>query len=411
MNDSFLYHAFGIRNMHYTATAYKGNKIIIKLQARERLHTCPKCGGTHLVKNGTRTRRFLGLPIGGKNVEFEVKLQRYTCRNEGCDFDQQEEISFAKGSCRYIKRLVPYVVDLLKIGTIKDVAAKLGVGWDLIKDIHKQYLSTRYSVPSIKNVRRIGIDEFAVRKGHVYKTIVVDLDTGRIIYVGDGKGADALKGFWDRVRRNHVKIEVVTMDMSAAFFASVTTNVPDAVIVFDHFHVVKLMNDAVDKVRRNTYRQEVKKDKERPDGKKIAQAIKGTRWLLLGNSEDVKDRKRLDDALSINKDLFDAYYLKEELRMIWRQINKEEAEKKLLEWVKSARETELEPLVKTANTLMSYRTGILAWYDHRVSNAKVEGTNNKIKVLKRVAYGYRDEEYFKLRLFSLHEAKITRNVG
>lgn len=403
MNDSFLYHAFSIRDMHYRSTQYKGNSIIITLEPKERLCVCPECGGRHLVKNGTRKRDFIGLPIGGKKVVFRCMLQRYKCRSKDCGFDRQQEITFAKGSRSYIKRFVPYVADLLKIGTIRDVADKLGVGWDLIKEIHKEYLEGHYGHPSLKGVTRIGIDEFAVKKGHVYKTIVVDLDTGRILYVGDGKGASALDDFWKRAKRNGMVIEVVTIDMSAAFFSSVVKNAPDAAIVFDHFHVVKLMNEAVDKVRRDVCREE--KDKA------VKKAIKGTRWLLLANSEELDDKERLEKALSLNKSLFDAYYLKEDLRQIWMQPKKEDAEKKLLEWVETMKATGNEHLTKVANTVMSYRTGILAWYDHHISNAKVEGINNKIKVLKRVAYGYRDEEYFKLRLFALHDARITRNVG
>lgn len=403
MNDSFLYHAFGIRDMHYRKTEYKGNTIIITLQPRERLRKCPDCGSEHLVKNGKRTRDFIGLPIGGKKVLFRCELQRYRCKEKECSFDRQQDISFAKGSRSYIKRLVPYVVDLLKIGTIKDVSDKLGIGWDTVKEIHKEYLQAKYGKPSLKGVSRIGIDEFAVRKGHVYKTIVVDLDTGRILYVGDGKGADALEGFWKRVRRIGLEIKVVTIDMSAAFFASVVDNIPEATIVFDHFHVVKLMNEAVDKVRRDAYRDV--KDKA------VKKAIKGTRWLLMANSEALDNKEKLEKALSLNDSLFKAYYLKEDLRQIWMQVDKKDAETKLLEWVDMMRKTGIEHLVKVANTVMGYRTGILSWYDHRISNAKVEGINNKIKVLKRVAYGYRDEDYFRLRLFALHDARITRNAG
>lgn len=403
MNGSFLYHAFGIRDMHYRKTEYKGNTIIITLQPKERLHKCPDCGSERIVKNGTRTRDFIGLPIGGKKVIFRCVLQCYKCKNGECSFDRQQDISFAKGSSSYIKRLVPYIVDLLKIGTIRDVADKLDIGWDLVKEIHREYLQAHYGTPSLKGVTRIGIDEFAIKKGHVYKTIVVDLDTGRILYVGDGKGADALDGFWKRARRNKMKINVVTIDMSAAFFSAVTENAPEATIVFDHFHVVKLMNEAVDKVIRDAYRDVSDKEQKK--------AIKGTKWLLMSNYEKLENKEKLEKALSLNSSLFNAYYLKEDLRQIWMQLNKEEAEKKLLEWVAMMRATENEHLIKVANTVMGYRTGILSWYDHRISNAKVEGINNKIKVLKRIAYGYRDEDYFKLRLFALHHASITRNVG
>ncbi len=127
--------------------------------------------------------------------------------------------------------------------------------------------------------------------------------------------------------------------------------------------------------------------------------------------ESDKKTERLDRALELNKPLFEAYYLKEELRQIWMQGNKEVADKKLIEWVESMKATGNEHLIKTANTVMAYRSGILSWYDHHISNAKVEGFNNKIKVLKRVAYGFRDDQYFTLRLFALHDARITRNIG
>ena len=205
-----------------------------------------------------------------------------------------------------------YVLDLLRMGnTIKDVALHLHVGWNMVKDIHKKYLKQKYARPNIKQVRRIGIDEFATRKGHVYKTIVVDLDTGRIIYVGEGKGKKALAGFWRRVKRNKVKIEVVTSDLSAAFIALVMENALEAVHVYDKFHVSQLVNDAVDAVRRKVYAQETYIEKRN--------IIKGSRWLLLTKGKDVFDddkKKRLDNILQTNMPLFHAYYLKEDLDQI-----------------------------------------------------------------------------------------------
>jgi len=232
------------------------------------------------------------------------------------------------------------------------------VGWNMVKEIHKKYLKSRYSHPDIKHVGRIGIDEFAIRKGHVYKTIVVDLDTGRIIHVGDGKGREALEGFWKRVRRNKVKIEIVTSDLSAAFIASVMENAPDAVHVYDKFHVAKLVNEAVDAVRRNVYAQEADLEKRK--------IIKGSRWLLLTKDKDIFDdekKKRLDNILETNTPIFHAYYLREDLDQIWMQDSKEEAERQLAYWCERARETKLKPFIKVANTLMARRTGILAWYD------------------------------------------------
>lgn len=406
MNSSFLYHAWGLYKHVCTRKEYKGNTIILHVASKERLKECPKCGHRHLVKNGYRIRDFIGLPIGGKKVTFRMKVQRYKCKNEGCSYDQQEDIPFATGSCGYTHRFAKYVVGLLRAMTLKDVANLLGVAWDTVKDIHARYLDRHYARPSLDGVDCIGIDEFAVRKGHVYKTIVVDLKSGRILHVGDGKGADALDGFWKRVRRWGVSIKYVATDLSSAFSLSVYKNCPEAVHVFDHFHVVKLMNERLDDIRRVQYNMEKDVNKRK--------VIKGVRYLLLGNGEDIFDKEyktRLDNALAMNRPLSQAYYLKERLREIWTQPNRREAERTMEDWVRQARESKVQQLMKMAATIMAHRTGILAWYDCHISTGKVEGINNKIKVMKRSAYGFRDERYFQLRLYALHDCRITRNVG
>jgi transposase len=357
-----------------------------------------------LVKNGYRMRDFKGLPIGGKEVIIRMKVQRYKCKD--CKYDQQEKIPFAIGSRSYTHRFARYAVDLLRSMTLQDVALRLHVSWDTIKEIHTHYLKLRYSPPSLKGVKNIGIDEFAVRKGHVYKTIVVDLDTGRIIYVGNGKDAAALDKFWNKVNKAGIKIRHVTTDLSAAYISSVMEHCPEAVHVFDHFHVVKLMNEKLDDIRRQVYA--VEKDIHK------RKVLKGTRYLLLRNGKDTMDdmfRNRLDNALAMNEPLSKAYYLKEQLREIWNQPNKEMAESVLQDWIRQAYESKVRQLMVMANTIKTYQTGILAWYDCRMSTGMVEGINNKIKVMKRNAYGFRDDKYFALRLYALHDCRITRNVG
>ena len=406
MNSSFLYHAWGLYSLECTKEEYKGNTIILHVQTKRRQNVCPKCGNRHLVKNGYRIRDFVGLPVGGKKVIIRMKVQRYKCCNAECDYDQQEKIPFATGSRTYTHRFAKYVVDLLRGMTLQDAASLLGVSWDMVKEIHSVYLQRHYSPPSLDGVECIGIDEFAVRKGHVYKTIVVDLRTGRILYVGDGKGADALTKFWKKVKRKGVHIKYVATDLSAAFTASVLENCPDAVHVFDHFHVVKLMNEKLDDIRRTQYHMEKDVNKRK--------VLKGTRYLLLGKGEDILDKKyktRLDNALAMNEVLSKAYYLKEQLREIWTQVYKEDAEEVLKEWIEQAQNSKVPQLQKMGTTLLAHKRGILAWYDCHISTGKVEGINNKIKVMKRNAYGFRDDKYFTLRLYALHDCRITRNVG
>lgn len=169
-------------------------------------------------------------------------------------------------------------------------------------------------------------------------------------------------------------------------------------LVFDHFHVVKLMNDTLDKLRRQAYNQEADLMKRK--------VLKGARWLLLCNGEDIYDschRNRLENALEMNAPLMKGYYLKESLREIWMQVTKEQAEQVLKDWVKQAQDSKVPLLQKFAMTLLAHRSGILSWYEHHISTGKIEGINNKIKTMKRQAYGYRDEKFFELKILSLHD--------
>lgn len=170
-----------------------------------------------------------------------MKVQRIESKECGCI--RQEKMHFVTGKRSYTNKFARYVVDLSRIGMIKDVALFFNISWDTVKDIQKRYLQRHYGNPFLSKLEYIGIDEFAIRKGPVYKTIVVDLLTGQVVNVGDGKGADALDKFWKKVRKAKARIKAVATDHSVAFIFSVKENAPEATLVFDHFHVVKLIND------------------------------------------------------------------------------------------------------------------------------------------------------------------------
>jgi transposase len=287
--------------------------------------------------------------------------------------------------------------------TILDVARHLNVSWDLIKDIQKRDLSWRYAKPKLKHLRAIAIDEIAVAKGHRYLTVVMDLENGAVVFVGDGKGADALKPFWKRLRPSKAKIEAVAIDMSAAYRGAVTTHLRTAKIVFDRFHVVKLFNEKLSDLRRALYNEATEVMHK--------QVLKGTRWLLLKNSENLdttKDEKRkLDEALKLNQPLATAYYMKEDLRRFWEQPGKGFATTFLDGWIRRASSSGIRALQQMAKTLASHRSGLLAYYDVMITSGPMEGTNNKIKTMKRQAYGFRDMEFFKLKILAIHESKYA----
>ena len=229
----------------------------------------------------------------------------------------------------------------------------------------------------------------------------MDLKSGAVVFVGDGKGADALLPFWKRLRNHKAKIEAVAIDMSPAYQEAVRTNLAAAVIVFDHFHVVKLFNEKLTDLRRAVYNQALGEQRK---------VLKGVRWLLLKAAENLSDERdektRLKEALELNAPLAMAYYLKEDLRQFWGQANKATAEEFLNDWISRAKATTIRQLLQMAKTLDNHRSGLLAYFDYPISTGPLEGTNNKIKTMKRQVYGFRDIEFFKLKILAIHETEL-----
>lgn len=399
MSTSLLYHAYGLTKHDYVSTKYRGNKVIIKVRTKNKFLKCSSCKSKDVIKKGSKERDFRAPPVGKKHIVIRACLQRLKCKS--CGKLLQEEIGFADSKKSYTKVFKRYVNDLCRLMTMKDVSKLCGVSWDTIKRIEQSYLSKHFSKPKLKHVKYIAIDEFAFRKGHKYMTVVMDLESGRVLFVGDGKSAATLQPFWKRVRCSGAKIEAVAIDMWPAFIDAVMTNIPKAQIVFDRFHIAKMINDGLSLLRRQLYRDETIANKR--------SILKGSRWLLLKNDDNLnnekKEREKLEQILRINEPLSIAYYLKEELRLLWNQDSIEEAKSFLGKWVAKAYASGIFILRKLANSLLAHRSGIFAWYKFPISTGPLEGLNNKIKVLKRQAYGYRDKEFFKMKIYAIHQKK------
>jgi len=252
-------------------------------------------------------------------------VPRVECRD--CGALRQLAIRFADRRVSYTKSFQRYALELSKYMTIKDVARHLRVSWDVIKEIQKGDLQRRFGKPKLKHLRQIAIDEISTSKGHVYLTIVLDLESGAVVHVGRGKGGDALEDFWIRLRRSRAQIQAVATDMSPAYIDAVSTHLPNATLVFDRFHVIKLYNDKLSELRRALYHQ--LKDTTQKN------VLKGVRWLLLKRPEHLdptrNEPQRLEEALRLNEPLATAYYLKEELNEIWEQDDEESAQALLME--------------------------------------------------------------------------------
>jgi transposase len=399
MSTSLLYHAFGIVGYHYRSQQFHGGKVTFRIeQPRERL-CCPQCGCQDVWVRGHEERTFRTVPIGAKPTCVTLDVARVWC--PVCDSVRQVKIGFADPKKRYTRSFERYALELSRHMTIKDVAEHLQVSWDTIKDIQAKNLQRRFGKPKLHKLREIAIDEIAVGKGHHYVTVVLNLRSGAVVFVGDGKGTEALENFWKRLRRARAKVVAVATDMSKAYIRAVRDNLPKAVHVFDHFHVVKLFNEKLTALRRQLY-QQASTDEER-------KILKGTRWLLLKNPENLDEERneleRLEEALELNKSLSIAYYLKEDLRQIWSQPDKRTARRVLRDWLARARASKIRILVQFAATLEEHQEGVLNYYEYRISTGPLEGTNNKIQLMKRQAYGFRDQAFFKLKILGIHETK------
>lgn len=400
MSTSLLYHAFGIRGYHYIRTEFAAGAVRFYVQASDKSVCCPACGSENVTRRGSKDREFKAAPIGDKPTFIVANLPRVECHD--CQVVRQITVGFAEPRRTFTKGWERYAIELTKSMTIKDVADLLKVSWDVIKEIKKAYLQKHFANPSLKDVHQIAIDEICIGKGHRYVTLVLDLDSGAILFVGKGKSAESLAPFWARLKRKRGQIKAVAMDMSAAYISAVKANLPHASIVFDRFHVVKLMNEKLTQLRRTLFQEATAEQRA---------VLKGSRWLLLKNPEnldgDRDEEARLQEALSLNQPLATAYYLKEDLRQFWNYHFTFPAKHFLWQWCDRAMSTGLKPLMTIAKTLKKLEEGLLNYFRHRISSGPMEGTNNKVKTVIRQSYGIRDEEYFKLVLFSLHTTKYA----
>lgn len=403
MSTSLLYHGFGITGYDYRSTIYREGNITFTISRKEFNLQCPVCKSKKVIKHGALPRWFHSLPIGRKPTYIKTEIPKIECKE--CKTNRQADIGFADPRFTYTKALSRYVLGLARHMTITDVAKHLNLSWDVIKSIQKRYLEKKYSSPKLSELQRIGIDEIYIGKLG-YLTVVMDILSGAVVFVGDGKGGEALNPFWERLKRSRkAKVEAVAIDMSPAYIKAVRENLKDAVVVFDHFHVIKIFNEKLSKFRRQLHNNTINNGEKK--------LLKGTRWLLLTAQEKLVDDKsklqRLERALEINKPLATAYYMKEDLRQLWNwHGDKAAAEWHLKSWIDMAKCSGISMLEKFANTLKKHFEGVLAYFDFDgLSSGPIEGTNNKIKTMQRMAYGYRDIDFFKLKIMALHETKYA----
>jgi len=394
MSTSVLYHAFGLKGVKYISTEYKNGSTIFRAEVTSTIENCPACGSWDTVhRQGFKERMLRLVPMGMRPTYLRLGVWRLQCKR--CGALRWPRLPFVRGKARHTRRFAQFAIDLVHWMTVLGVARVLRVGWDLVKDIHKEHLKRKYQAPPLKDLKYLGIDEFSIRKGRSYMSIFVDLQSGRILHAVEGNAGKDIVPFLKVLRRKAPNLKAIAMDMSTAFSSAVEEHLPGVAIVFDRYHVSALMNKGIEDLRRE---QQSQLDEE---GQKV---LKGTRFLLLKNYETLDQEKqtRLAQLLQANAPLLTIHTMKEQFREFWEKDSIHQAIPFLDAWCTDAEKSGIKELKKIATTLMHHSHGLLNYYYHRISCGLVEGINNKIKTLKRQAYGFRDMTYFKLRLYHLH---------
>ncbi len=354
---------------------------------------CEQCGGHCDQVHETTVRRVRDLPLLEFRVVLHVPRRRVWCPS--CNGPRLEKLEWLGRYQRVTNRFAEAVEQLLRSASVQAVAAFFDLGWHTVKSIDKSGLKARLSEPDWSTIRYLAMDEFALHKGHRYATVVVEPISRQVLWVGQGRSRETARSFFEQLPAGVAeRIEAVAIDMTTAYELEIKAHCPQAQVVFDLFHVVaKYGREVIDRVRVDQANQ-LRHD--RP----ARRVLKSSRWLLLRNKRNLeKDQSvHLNELLAANQPLLCVYVLRDELKRLWFYRREAWAQRAWEDWLRQANESGIAALKTFAQRLEGYWHGILAHCKHPLNTSVVEGINNTIKVIKRRAYGYRDEEYFFLKI-------------
>lgn len=315
----------------------------------------------------------------GVRVELQAEVSRVVCEQCGV---RTTEVPWSRTGSVFTRQFEDEVAWFLQHADQTATATYFGISWVTVGKIARRVVAEKLDGSLLSDLRWIGVDEISYGRPRKFLTVVVDHKRGRVVWAAKGKSSETLKQFFEQLGAERAaKIEVVTMDMSAAYVKGVTECIPQAEIVFDRFHVVRLLLDAVDEVRREQMR-----DLEADDRKDI----KKSRFSLLKNPWNLtrKEQQKLNAIQLNNQPLYRAYLIKESFQIIYDSITVDEADRKFAEWYGWARRSRLAPFVRLAETLRGYWQGIRRFIELRITNARAEGTNSKIRMISHRAFGF-----------------------
>ncbi|MBS0557559.1 MAG: ISL3 family transposase [Proteobacteria bacterium] len=357
-----------------------------------RWRCCGGCGERTQAVHDVQERRVRDLPVFEHIVELVVPRIRVACPRCG---PKLERLTWLEPYARVTRRLADSVARLCQVASILHVARFFHLHWSTVKELDRLYLERTLGPVDLEGLQVIGLDEFAIQKGHRYATVIVEPTRKRVLWVGRGRGREDVRPFFELLGPARCQqLRAAVMDMNAGYELEVKRHCPQADIVFDLFHVVaKYGREVIDRVR-------VDRANELRADKPARRVVKGARWLLLKNRNSLAPEQdiQLKELLAANRALFVVHVLRDALKDLWSYRHPGDAERAWRSWYAKARRSRIEPLKRFAANLKPYLPGILAHCRYPLGTNLIEGINNKIKVIKRMAYGFRDDAYFFLKI-------------
>lgn len=371
----------GVTRVRVDGVTVARHGIVFAVRPRWRVPRCGGCGRRAALYDQRPCRLWRHLSVGSTRTWLRYAPRRTSCRRCGV---RTEQVPWAIGRSGFTEPFEELVAYLAQVTDKTTVTNLVGIAWTTVGRIVERVVERKLAPDRLDNLAVIGIDEFSYRKRHRYVTTVVDHDKQRIVWAGKGRSAETLGAFFGILgekRRNGIL--AVTIDMAGGYLKALKQWLPEAVVVFDRFHVQRLVSDAVDEVRR----EEVRQLSGQPDR---AKSIKGSRFALLKSAWNLKrrDHEKLREVQRTNARLYRAYLLKETLAQALDYRQPGRATKALDEWLSWASRSKLAPFVKAARTIRQYKFGIIEYIRSRYTNGIVEGFNNRIRMVARRAFGY-----------------------
>ena len=364
----------------------------IDLEPDKRFHPiCHVCGKPAGAIHQWDRRLVRDLDLGATRVWINYRFRTVYCPT--CQGHRVEDLEFCEPRRRVTRRLACYIYALCKVLPIDTVAEHLGLDWKTVKQIDQTFLEEAFGRTIYAGLRILAVDEIAVRKGQRYLTVVLDYETGRVVWVGQDRTVETLASFFAGMSpAGKQGLRAIAMDMWAPYLKAVQAAVPHVKIVYDLFHVVQNFNRVIDLVRLSECRRATAADRE---------VFKGTKYLLLSNRRTITQptaRAHLKRLLALNETLSTVMILKDLLKRIWGYASRAWAERRVAEWCTLARTVGHRAVRAFADMLQRHREGILNHCDYPIHTSRLEGINNTIKVIKRKAYGFHDDRYFALKI-------------